>query len=49
MDEASKNGWVKIKEEAITKEEDIQALFNLIDKDQSGALTMKVIYHHSQH
>ena len=42
MDEATKKGWAQIGGDAIIKEEDIQVLFNLIDKDQSGALSMKV-------
>ena len=42
MAEAEKNGWVKIKAETHTKEEDIQALFNMIDKDKSGSLSKKV-------
>ena len=42
MDEAVKKGWAQIGGDAIIKEEDIQVLFNLIDKYQSGALSMKV-------
>ena len=42
MDEAVKKGWAQIGEDAMIKEEDIQVLFNLIDTDQSGALSMKV-------
>ena len=37
-----KKGWAQLGENAITKEEDVQALFNLIDKDQSGALKLNI-------
>ena len=42
MDAATENGWVKISDEPITKEKDIQAISNMINKDKSGSLSIHI-------
>ena len=38
----SENGWGKCEQSESIKDEEIQALFNMIDKDKSGSLSMRV-------
>ena len=38
----SENGWEKCEQSECIKDEEIQALFNMIDKDKSGCLSMRV-------
>jgi hypothetical protein len=39
----SENGWGKCEQNENIKDEEIQALFNMIDKDKSGSLSMRVL------
>ena len=40
--EVSKKGWNKLSNVGNIKEGEVKALFNLIDKDKSGALSLDV-------
>ena len=37
----TESGWKKVESEEV-KEEDIRALFDMIDKDKSGSLSLRV-------
>ena len=42
MLEVEKNGWKKVDDKSDIKEEEIRNLFNMIDKDKSGSLSVRV-------
>ena len=42
LSEVSEKGWNKLSNVGDIKEEEVKALFNLIDKDKSGALSLDV-------
>lgn len=41
MRKMTESGWKKVDSEEV-KEEDIRALFDMIDKDKSGSLSLRV-------
>ena len=44
--EVSKAGWRKVDSSEGPKEEDLRALFDMIDRDRSGSLSMRVQQHY---
>ena len=45
----SEAGWNRYEPSANIKDEEITALFNMIDKDKSGSLSMRVTLHLDYH